>query len=137
MSQKAIEFTREFAKHRYTYTGDEVFEAYRDAGHVPDTEDAGRASRINWGNVMTAAEKCGIHITVGRVRPRSTHSHIRSTCLRKSLVFEGEPPIVDIPKEIVMNLWQEACVHRSITVKEALWLAYTYGVENGQDTSSQ
>lgn len=131
MKQQALDFIREYAETHYTYTGDEVFEAYKEAGHVPVSEDAGRASRINWGNMMDAAESAGTHVVCGRVKPRASHCHVASTCLRKSLVFLGTPPPdVDIPKEYIIGLWREACVDRNITVKEALWMAYTYGVES-------
>lgn len=126
---EALDFIRSYAEKNYTYTGDQVLEAYREAGGP--MEDAGRGNRINWGNLMNDAEAAGVHIVIGRVKPRTKHCHVASTCLRKSLVFKGEAPAdIDIPKQVINGLWSAACVERDITVKDALWMAYTYGVEN-------
>ena len=123
----ALEYIRQWAETHYTYTGDEVLAAYREDGGP--AADAGRDSRVNWGQAMNAAEKAGIHKTIGRVKPRSPHSHIASTCLRQSRVFKGEPPSDTVSsKHYVTHLWRMVA-EREMTVKEALWCAYTHGVE--------
>ncbi len=127
MKNEAVAFVRAFAEEHYTYTGDEVLAAYRDEGG--SLEDAGRGYRLNWGNVMLCAERQGIHKTIGRVKPREPHSHIASTCLRQSRVFIGEPPETENPKEFLRQIYS-AFAQRKITAKEAIYMAYTYGVED-------
>jgi len=128
MKTEAQKFIREWAETHYQYTGDEILVAYREAGGPEG--DAGRGYRLNWGQAMTAAETAGVHKTIGRVKPRSSHSHIASTCLRQSRVFIGEIPKQELnAKHYVAHL--RSCVaNREITLKHALWAAYTYGVES-------
>ena len=128
MKEEAQEFIKEWAKTHYRYTGDEILVAYRAAGG-PE-EDAGRDRRLNWGQAMTAAEKAGVHRVIGRVKPRSPHSHIASTCLRQSIIFVGDVPDGGkTAKHYVAHLRSRVAT-REITLKQALWAAYTYGVES-------
>lgn len=101
--------------------------AYREAGG-PE-EDAGRDSRLNWGQAMTIAESAGVHKTIGRVKPRSSHSHIVSTCLRQSRIFVGEIPEDDTTAKHYVAHLRRMVATRQVTLKKALWAAYTYGVE--------
>ena len=131
MSQKAIEFIREYAKHHFTFTGDEIFEQFRNEGHVPVTEDAGRASRINWGNMMTATDRLGFHKIIGKARPTAPHCHVSTVSLRQSLIYEGEIPEGFNPDyEYLQYLWKQ-CTERNMKWKDALKYAYQRGVETG------
>lgn len=131
MKQDAIDFIREYARTHFTFTGDQIFEAYRDAGNVPVHEDAGRTSRINWGTMIKATDKMGFHKVIGRTKPRASHSHVSTTCLRQSLIFEGEVPNdYDPDSEYLIYLWQQVA-QKELKCKDAIKLAYQRGVDTG------
>jgi len=127
--EEAIEFVREYAKTHYIYTSDQVLVEFRKQGG--SLKDAGRGNSINWGNVVDAADRKGIHETIARVPPNESHAHTPTTCLRRSCVFEGDTSEfdeIDTAKDYIQALYVRV-VNHELTVREALRLAYKYGVE--------
>lgn len=127
VQEEAQLFISKWAETHYQYTGDEILLAYRKAGGPEG--DAGRSHRLNWGQAMLAAESKGVHEVIGRVKPRSSHSHIASTCLRQSRIFVGTPPDVPETAKHYVSQLRSKVAQRKITLKYALWAAYAYGVE--------
>lgn len=81
----ALDFIFQFAQQNQFFTGGDVLDAYRKAGH-PDPECGWRNT---WAALITKGANTGWYVKAGRVAPKSKQSHTRSMVQWQSRLFKG------------------------------------------------
>lgn len=124
----AAVFVRRYALEHEFFNSEAVLDAYKKAG-LPIPPDKGW--RDKWGGVMIRAAKSGYIVKAGKSAPSSGSTHMSSTVLWQSRIFEGERTMVETGKDYLEQL-RTAWVLRSVTdLRELLWKAYEFGYSQG------
>lgn len=123
----ALDFIFQFAQQNQFFTGGDVLDAYRKAGH-PDPEYGWRNT---WAALITKGANTGWYVKAGRVAPKSKQSHTSSLVQWQSRLFKGVQHLTGETAKDVLEELHKAVVLRETDLRTALWKAYELGVEQG------
>lgn len=126
--QLAIEFAVAYAeRHRYLQTAD-ILAAWRLTDNVTHRRIANKDWRNKWGGFATRLKSMGLITPIGRVRCTNVQSHSNSAVEYESCIYVGNEPDRDHAYETLAKLVEDVEAEEK-TIKQAIWAAYTHGVE--------
>lgn len=123
----ALDFIRQYAIQNQFFTGGDILDAYRQAGH-PDPENGWRNT---WAVLVTRGAKSGWYVKSGRVAPKSKQSHTSSLVRWQSRLFSGAQHLTGETAKDSLEALRKAVVFRELDIRTALWKAYELGVAQG------
>lgn len=121
----ALAYLHAYAKDNQFFTGGDVLESYRAAGH-PDPENGWRNV---WAVLVTKGFKKGWYVKAGRVPPKSKQSHTGSLTQWQSKVFTGVQALTGATATDHLEAMRRDVITRKVDIRTALRKAYELGIE--------
>lgn len=124
IKDRAFAFIRAYAEENQFFTGGDVLEAYRAAGH-PDPEGGWRSV---WAALIQQGARRGWYVKAGKVTPKSKQSHTSALTQWQSRVFTGVQALTGTTSSDQIEGLRRDVVTRKIDIRAALWKAYELGL---------
>lgn len=129
IKETALDFVRDYAtKHKY-FGSEAVCDAYKGAG-LPCP--AGKGWRDSWGGIISRAKANGWIVKCGRYIPASGATHMDSTSLWMSRLYDGDEELTTPDaNEVLEGMRKEFLLSPNKDLRALLWKMYDYAFNAG------
>lgn len=129
LDQVVHDFVKQWCTDHEYFLSEEMLTAYKKAG-LP-TPEGDKGWRDKWGGVITRSQRAGFIKKVGKAAPASRATHMSSTALWMSMLYQGERTVIETGASRIDEL-RMLWVDKKITnLRQLLWEAYEFGYDQG------